>query len=499
MRILLYNWIPYDDDEGRGGGVRVYQANLIRELRRIQGVQIYTISSGIIYNPFKKGIYIRKRSVNNGVKSYEVVNSPITAPAHTIFYNLDQYLKDKSLRGVISKFIAAHGPFDIIQFDNIEGLSAEILTLKKDFPNTNFIFNMHNYNLICPQVNLWFEESAPCIEYNDGKKCSVCLPHKISTREAKIAHTISTFLKSMHLKHNSLFFRIVFLSMHLARTWFRPLLRKFTAIRSGSRIAILSRQNESENNELRNLIYSSRSVGEVYRRYRETNVLNINLHFDHVIAVSKRVKEIAVSYGISSTKVTVNYIGTEFDGQRIPIRLLDSEGLKIAYLGYERADKGFYHFIETLEAIPQPDANRISVLVAAKLRTTDILRRLERVAIKFRSFDIVDGYEHQTLKLLLEDVDLGVVPVLWEDNLPQVVLEFVAHGVPVLSSDLGGAKELCGGSRLFVYRHGNINDFINKILFFLDNKSELLRYQEKRMGPTNMQKHVKVMLDTILN
>ena len=67
------------------------------------------------------------------MKSYEVVNSPITAPAHTVFYSLDIYLKDKTLGCVIKEFIDTHGPFDIIQFDNLEGLSAEILTLKKIF------------------------------------------------------------------------------------------------------------------------------------------------------------------------------------------------------------------------------------------------------------------------------------------------------------------------------------------------------------------------------
>ena len=497
MRILLYNWVPYDDEENRGGGVRVYQSNLIRELKKLQGVQVYTLSSGIIYNLWKRGIYIRKRSVKNGVKSYEVVNSPITAPAHTVFYSLDIYLKDKTLGCVIKEFIDTHGPFDIIQFDNLEGLSAEILTLKKDFPSTNFIFNMHNYNLFCPQVNLWFGECELCIEYNDGKKCSVCLSHNYSIREVKIAHGISTFLKSLHLKHSSFFFRVVFLSMHLSRSWSRAFLRKVEAIRLRGRIVASPGQKETGSVKIRNMVYSNLSVGEVYRKYRETNVLNMNKHIDHVIAVSKRVKEIAVSYGISRNKVSVYYIGTEFARQSVPIRVLDREGFKIAYLGYERADKGFYHFVEALETIPCSDAKRISVLIAAKLQSNDTLNRLKRLSVKFLEFHIVDGYEHKTLKLLLEDVDLGVVPVLWEDNLPHVALEFVAHGVPVLSSDLGGAKELCGGSRSFVYRHGNVNDFINKILFFLNNRYELQRYEKNRLKLINMEKHVNVLLYTV--
>ena len=497
MKILLYNWVSYDDEENRGGGVRIYQSNLIQELRKRQGVQLFMLSSGIIYSLFKRGIYIRKRSAKHGVESYEVVNSPVTAPAHTAFSSLDLYLKDETLRSVIKKFIITHGPFDIILFDNLEGLTAGVFTLKRDFPSTKFIYSMHNYNLFCPQVNLWFDESEPCIEYFDGKKCSVCLSHHYSIREVKIAHAIATFLKSLHIMHNSFVFKIVFGSLHLARNAFITISRRVATIKSGSPVAASPGQAHTENFNLKNMVYSTRSVGEVYRKYRETNVLNMNNHFDHVIAVSKRVKEIAVQYGISRSKVSVVYIGTRFASRSIPIRVFDRDDFKIAYLGYERADKGFYHFVEALEAIPCSDAKRISVLIAAKLRSAATLQRLKRLSVKFRDFDIVDGYQHKSLTLLLRDVDLGVVPVLWEDNLPQVASEFVAHGVPVLSSDLGGAKELCGGCRPFVYRHGNVNDFINKILFFLDNRFELRLYEENRLKLINMEKHVNVLLDTV--
>ena len=43
---------------------------------------------------------------------------------------------------------------------------------------------------------------------------------------------------------------------------------------------------------------------------------------------------------------------------------------------------------------------------------------------------------------MLADVDLGVVPHLWEDCYPQVTVEFVCNGVPVIVSNLGGAKEV---------------------------------------------------------
>lgn len=51
-------------------------------------------------------------------------------------------------------------------------------------------------------------------------------------------------------------------------------------------------------------------------------------------------------------------------------------------------------------------------------------------------------YGHGELSQVLADLDLLVVPSLWYENTPFVVLEAFAAGLPVLVSDLGGMVEL---------------------------------------------------------
>jgi glycosyltransferase involved in cell wall biosynthesis len=492
MKVLLYNWVHYDDEENRGGGVRVYQQNLIHELTKDPGIRVYTLSSGIVYDLFNSRVYIRERRGKDRVASYEVVNSPIAAPAHSAFHSLDVYLQDEGLKTVIRNFLEEHGPFDVIHFDNLEGLTAGVLELKQQFPTTRFIYYMHNYNLVCPQVNLWFAESVACDDYNDGKRCSACLPRDINMREVKIAHAISTFLKSIGIQRNSFIFRMVYSNLALAKKALRLIRRLAGPIRPEPRGAapIGATPRTSINS-----VYSSRASGQIYRQYRSRNLSIVNQFFDQILVVSNRVKEIAVRYGIAEERLSVVYIGSRFAERRLAMRVNRRDHLKIAYLGYERKDKGFYHFVEALEAMPRSAARRISVLIAVKLRARGILERLQRLGVDFLDFEIVDGYEHRTLEHLLEDVDLGVVPVLWEDNLPQVAIEFVAHGIPVLSSELGGAKELCGANRMFVYRHGDVNDFINKILFFLDHRMALAGYADRGLELMGLERHAKIMVN----
>ena len=39
---------------------------------------------------------------------------------------------------------------------------------------------------------------------------------------------------------------------------------------------------------------------------------------------------------------------------------------------------------------------------------------------------------------------MGLVPPLWADSLPQVAIEMHSRHIPLLGSDMGGARELAG-------------------------------------------------------
>ena len=495
MKVLLYNWVTHDDAEGRGGGVRIYHANLVRALARLPGVRVYTLSSGVSYDLLRRRVYIRERPKRKGTTDYEVVNSPVAAPAHAAFYSLDVYLRDTTLKGIVKNFLDAHGPFDVIQFDNLEGLTAGVLELKELYPATRFIYYMHNYNLICPQVNLWYAESRACDDYNEGKRCAVCLPRVINMREVKIAYAVSCGLQRVGIKPGSFVFRALYRHASLTKRVLR-VIRRLGGGSAPTQAVIRYPASQTRNARAEtSVLFAASSAGEIYRQYRLRNVGNVNDRFDRVLAVSQRVKELAVGFGIAASRISVVHIGTAFAERQVPIRVTDKHHLKIAYLGYERRDKGFYHFLDALETLPRSAARKISLLIAAQLRSPKTLARIKHLAGEFHDVEIVDGYDHGSLERLLEDVDLGVVPVLWEDSLPQVAMEFVAHGVPVLSSDLGGAKELCAANKRFVYRNGNVHDLVNKLLFFLDNRSALGSYDGHQQELMDMDRHARLIMN----
>lgn len=192
----------------------------------------------------------------------------------------------------------------------------------------------------------------------------------------------------------------------------------------------------------------------------------MNEWVDHNLAVSQRVKQIYEFYGVHPHRIQTHYIATKFSNAldieaakcRLEKRLLDwDRHLHIAYFGYMRKDKGFFFLMEAIKAMPVDAQRKVRVTIAAS-DVSSAKEYLERHLGNVADWVAVDGYTHAELPDLLADVDLGIIPVLWEDNLPQVAFEFVCNGVPIMTSDRGGAQELVGQQSL-VFRSGDKQHF----------------------------------------
>ncbi|MDR2648167.1 MAG: glycosyltransferase, partial [Clostridiales bacterium] len=147
-RILIYNWLPFDNMWNWGGGVTVYCKSLIDTiLTENPFTQIYFLSSGFAYKSTTTETFIRKipNIFGDKVHQFEIVNSPVPAEQRYMFVNPLAALNNETLKDAVRQFMTAHGIFSAVHFNNIEGLSIDVLDLKKEFPQTEFIFSIHNY------------------------------------------------------------------------------------------------------------------------------------------------------------------------------------------------------------------------------------------------------------------------------------------------------------------------------------------------------------------
>lgn len=470
LKVLYYNWTDYRSP--RGGGVTVYLRNLLASLTESREISPFFLSSGDVYSPFSSQPYIRQRKEKRTsiCPVFELINSPIPAPGALLSHNLQTYLRtsDTTILELFRNFIIRQGGFDVIHFHNLEGLPLNILKIKEYFPQTKIIFSLHNYFPLCPGVQLFqHHKECRCQNFGGGEECVLC--HHKQLRADWFVEPLSHWFQN-----NSLWPRLL-------KPW----------------IQYKSKRLAEELLSIKQPLNSP----QVYKDFRSQNIAFLNLYADKILAVSARVRQIAVDYGINPHLLELAYIGTDYAAIKPLKHSLVFKRQKVftlAFLGYARVAKGFFFLLSALEKLPLEVSSTINLRLAARhiLQAVDE-ERLQKLKQRFHHLEIYDGYRREDLPQLLKGVDLGVVPVIWEDNLPQVAIEMAAHGVAVLASDFGGASEL-SSSPYFHFQGNNQADFTEKLLYIKAHPEVLAEYHQNRRPLTTMPQHLNQLREIYL-
>ncbi len=403
MRVLYYNWTPIEQKHA-GGGVSVYLYNLFQYFSSHQtSIQPVFLSSGYYYDN-KHRPYITERECYMGIENYCLVNSPIIAPQFTSFSVYRRHLDDKVIIRLFRQFLIDQGPFDVIHFHSFEGLTTKVLQLKSEFQNTLFVHTIHDYGLFCPTVRFWTYDARNCALTQGQVYCYSCV-------RKELVHRYTDYLVVKRMLDG------------------RP--HRMTILDRVARIIEILHTRLSY------------KIHDYFEDVRRQNVKMVNSFSDGELCVSHRVMDIATSHGINSSKCIVSYIGTlaasSYLGQcRTAV---NSPVLTILFMGSAAPEKGLDTLLSALECI---DSSRctIALKVAAGIDDVTVLRRLDVLGHHLAGVIHYNGYTHQDFGQIMQDVNLGVVPPLWEDNLPQVAIEMIAHGIPIITGIHGGAQEL---------------------------------------------------------
>lgn len=456
-RILIYNWVPYDNPWNAGGGVTVYCRNLINQiLEKNPEVNIYVLSSGFAYDATSLETYIRKiGSHDKNVHQYEIVNSTVPAEQSNLFVNPSAAIESEELKETFDTFIKRYGPFEAVHFNNIEGLSLDVLDLKEKYPDTRFIFSIHNYVPMCVH-GFYYDRyrHCNCNPNHTGEDCMKCTRVNMRTKLADATYERALFGNAPEKCYSK-------------AKWVKTF-----------GFARLDEDTDADH----------------ILDFSKTAIEKINKNCDQILAVSRRVYEIAEENGFDADKMSVSYIGTKVAEKQIGHSAYAAEdGLKIVFLGndinYE--EKGYPFLLEALSKMPLKYSSKIDLVFTVRQKEhADIYSMLKN----FRSIKVYVGYIHTDLPRIFKGCNLSLVPVLWEDNLPQIAIESVAYGVPVLASSAGGPSELTD-SPLFRFEGGNEDDLLEKIMHFVDNPADLAEYWKHHHGLVTMDKHWNEMIE----
>lgn len=474
MRIALFNWAPIHGNFDEGGGVSIYLKNIAHALSE-RGHDVTVLSSGFFYDLTNKDIFLRSHTEKNSkIKYIDIINSRVIGPSHVMFHNIELCMHERATKNAVRTFLLNCGPFDILHIQNIEGIPFSTLELRSEFPNTKFILSNHNYHTICQQVNLWYDEASCCSSYYDGIACYSCVTNQIQFPHFFAIRAITThFNRKLTKDDQQSLIKFITDYKDFDLTWF-------------SDFKIYDKSFDKKSIDL----YGKNKF--LYRR--EKAVQLINNHIDHILSVSKCVEDIITNYGVDPKKSIVSYIGTKhFSGKFERKKRSSPEKLNLCFMGYARRDKGFYFLLDAFSNMPSDLHGKLSLTFAGKIENEFDINRLRSLEKYLSSITIISQYTHADIPLILSNIDIGVVPPLWYDALPQVAIELVCNGVPILVSDKGGQKEIINHDD-FVFSGGDIQSFWDKIRKILFNPDSIDEFWDSGVRVYSMEQHIDNIL-----
>ncbi len=218
-----------------------------------------------------------------------------------------------------------------------------------------------------------------------------------------------------------------------------------------------------------------------YRNYLKTApdnlpvMLELLKKFDRIITPSPPVFESMKLAGIAANKLySATYpVSPLKTSKSFPLVTRPTGSLRLLYLGNSHIVKGWPILLQVLKALP--DGLDLEIFDAGgNLRPSDAknprITRYLKTSVRYPTDKVVD---------LFATTDAVLVPSIWHENTPLVVLESLANHRPVIAADQAGIRHLVhSGFNGILLPAGDVTAWKNE-LCRLAERPELIREMRK--------------------
>ena len=181
---------------------------------------------------------------------------------------------------------------------------------------------------------------------------------------------------------------------------------------------------------------------------------------------SQRTKEQYQKCGIRSDLMVIKPSGIFKPGKYLKSK---SRYFRIAYLGAIIPSKGVKVLIQAFKKVKDP-----------MLRLTLYGQNgfppefLEKMISTDKRIQVASPFDHNQIYQILSNVDLLVIPSIWEETFSLVVQEGLASRTPIIASSIGAMPErIIDGFNGFLFRPGSITQLSKKMEYLVSKKSFL--------------------------
>ena len=399
MRVLLvsHRFPPHS-----AAGTEVYTAELARRLQA-RGHEVHVFSSH--KDTGRDDLTLERRS-HAGVPVTEVINNLY----HESF---EQTWQHPGVDAVFREEVQRIDP-EVIHFQHLMYLSVGCLEIARE-SGAAVLMTLHDFWLECPRMGQLVHADGELCDAVEFERCGTCLP-SFSWTQSATARRAGQSLASLR--------RVTGLD-------FSPLARKIHKK--------ISRPPESHvdvDPETRESFaaFASRRTDAL----RQRTVAAVQ----RFLAPSRFLRERFVRWGLDPESIHYTPTGLDPLGEGA-VSAPASEGtFEVLFLGSFIPIKGAHVLLDAWGQVDPALRSQAHLrLHGPVFQDADYAAELERQA-RTVGAEVGEGLDRAGVQAALARADLLVVPSLWFENRPLVLMEAMGAGVPVVVTGLGGMAEL---------------------------------------------------------
>jgi len=418
MKILkvVHSFVPYTM-----AGTEVYSYKLSKELSAKNRVSVF-----FRVNMPEEKEYALRHSELDGLELYAINNTFRLCNSFKDIYS------NNSIDNKFGELLDRVKP-DIVHIHHLLFLSCGVVREIKR-RNIPMIYTLHDYWLICHRGQLIKDDMSVC-EGGPSVGCRDCLKYLLGIRRRSLA-----------------LYNMVKRKLHPS---FLMLLKKAHFF--------LANRGDKPSSELQDMKDCKRDVLS---------------KIDLFLGPSRFIIDKFIQYGLPEEKILYSPYGLECNGSSA--RHSVSAALRIGYLGTLLPMKGVDLLINAFKKIENNNI-RLSIygrrFAYSGFESYPLL--LEKLAGDDKRVRLAGGYDNKDIRKILADIDLLVVPSIWQENSPLVIQEAFLSNTPVLASRIGGIPELVrDGSNGLLFNPTDTMDLKEKLEYIINNPAVLEKFRQ---------------------
>lgn len=388
MRILHIVW---GFSPLRGGGLIEYAEDIMEEQTK-SGHKVASFFAG------RRELFGRLRLnkwFRNEIAQYEIYNSPLVHLGRRGTFPAESELREGFSEKFFNDTLIDFKP-DVVHIHELAGLPFTLLDICQE-RNIPSVLTLHDYYPLCPTLTLYNKNENLCRDIS-GIGCFECCRKGDDGGWSDRIRTMRVNGRSKWLFAVPLFLR------HL---W--------------SRLSSIN-------------VHSREELVDIYRKRHHSNLARLRC-IDVIIAQSNSVKNIYeertgrrdIQMAHSSLSSIESLTAKQMGNVLPPVHFATLNGAIAPYKGAEILEET----VKILKRRGYDGAYRLDIYGGLDTRVRRSL--LSSDSVKWHGF-----YEQECLDKNLDQIDVGIVPSIWEEVYGYVGIEFLAKGIPVIGNGRGG-------------------------------------------------------------